>query len=233
MPADARALPRVVGAVWLLYFLTSAVGALLTRDGPLSPDLGPAVGLIVDHASTYRAGVGVTLLSNGLYVVLSALLFALFAPVNRGVALAAAFLSLTGCVVQTVAQLLQLAPLALHGDPALQAMLSADQIRAAILLSLKVYRQGFTIAVSMFALFNLLLGYLILRGRFIPRVFGVFFLVAGGGWIFSLWPPLAVVFSYVGLPASGLAEVGTTLWLLFKGIDVTRWQDLTTTAARA
>jgi hypothetical protein len=79
MPADSlRPMPRVIGAIWLLYFATSIVGALLTRDGALSPDLGPAVSLILDHPSVYRAGIGVTLLSNGLYVVLSALLFGLF-----------------------------------------------------------------------------------------------------------------------------------------------------------
>ena len=224
--AGPRPTPRTIGAVWLLYFLTSIVGGLLTLDGPMSRDLAPAVVRIFEHAAIYRAGISVTLLSNGLYVVLSAYLFVLFAPVHRGVSLAAAFLSLSGCIVQIVAQLLQLAPAALHADPALQASFTPEALRAAVLVLLKVYRQSFAISISMFALFNLLLGYLVLRSRFIPRIFGLFFLVAGGAWLFSLWPPLTAVFSYVSLPASGLAEVGTTLWLLVKGIDMARWKEV-------
>ena len=220
-----RPSPRVIGAVWLLYFITSAVGAMITKDGPMSANLGLATARIAEQQALYRAGLSVTLLSNGLYVALSALLYGLFAPVNRSVSLAAAFLSLTGCVVQIGATLLQLGAITLHSDPAMLASFSAEQVAAAVLMALKVYRQSFYVSVSMFALFNLVLAYLIYRSRFIPRVFALFFLIAGSAWIFALWPPLASVFPYVGLPASGLAELGTTLWLLVKGIDTARWRE--------
>jgi hypothetical protein len=220
MPDDSpRPAPRVIGAVWLLYFLTGILGNLLTQDGPMSPNLAQAVARIVDHQSAYRAGIAITLLANGLYIVLSALLYGLFAPVNRSLALAAAFLSLTGCIVQIVAAM-QLAAIVFHTDSTLAAAFSAEQIREAMLISLKVYRQNSFVSLPMFGLFNLLLGYLIYRSRYIPRVFGVFFFLAGTAWACSLWPAIALA----ALPAAGLAELGTALWLLIKGIDLERWR---------
>jgi Domain of unknown function (DUF4386) len=225
MPDDSpRPAPRVIGAVWLLYFLTGILGNLLTQDGPMSPNLALAVARIVDHQSTYRAGIAITLLANGLYIVLSALLYGLFAPVNRSLALAAAFLSLTGCIVQIVAAMMQLAAIVFHTDSTLAAAFSAEQIREAMLISLKVYRQNSFVSLPMFGLFNLLLGYLIYRSRYIPRVFGVFFFLAGTAWACSLWPGMALGALYVALPAAGLAELGTALWLLIKGIDLEKWR---------
>lgn len=226
MPDDSpRPSPRVIGAIWLSYFVVSLFGGMLTKDGPMSPDVVGTVSQIVDHTSTYRAGIAVTLFANGLYVVLSALLYRLFAPVNRGVALAAAFLSLTGCVVQIVAAIGQLAPLVIHADPALAASFSAEQIRSAMMAAVGVYRQNFLVSLPMFGMFNLLLGWLIYRSGYVPKVFGILFLIAGAGWVCSLWPPLRVVVQYVGLPAGGLAEIGTTLWLLLKGVDTLKWRE--------
>ena len=75
------------------------------------------------------------------------------------------------------------APIVFHGDAGLTAALTAEQMRTAMLVSLKVYRRTFSVSLPMFALFDVFLGYLILRSRYVPRVFGVFFLVAGSAWI--------------------------------------------------
>jgi hypothetical protein len=94
-------------------------------------------------------------------------------------------------------------------------------------MSLKLYAQSFHISFVMFALFNVVMGVLIYRSTFVPRAFGVFFLLARSSWLLFLWPPLAIAARFVTLPLSGLAEVGLTLWLLTKGVDVSRWRDLT------
>lgn len=220
-----RPMPRTIGVVWMLYFLTAILGGFLTKGLVVSTDAVATATHLLAHLPQYRAGVEVGLFANALYVALTALLYGLFAPVNRSIALTAALLSLVGCTVQIVAAMLQFAPISFLVDHGLASAFTEAQLRAAALTSLKLYAQTFHISLEMFALFNVVLGYLIYRSTFLPRMFGVFFLLAGLGWLCYVGlPPGAPVPVFV-LPFSGLAEVGLTLWLLVKGVDVSRWRE--------
>ena len=222
-----RPAARVVGAVWLLYVATGIVGGLLAQGGITPANTAAALTNILSHQTQYRAGVAVGLFANALYVVLTALLYGLFAPVNRSLSMTAAFLSLVGCVVQILATMLQLAPISFLRDTALATVFTTDQLRAAALVCLKLYGQTFQISVVMFAMFEVVLGYLIYRSTFSPRVFGILFLVAGLTWMTYFWPPLGNAISYVALPFAGLTELAFAIWLFVKGVDVPAWRGLT------
>ena len=220
-----RPTPRMIGVVWMLYFLTAILGGLISKGLVVSTDAAATATNLLAHASQYRASVEVGLFANALYVALTALLYGLFVPVNRSISLTAALFSLVGCTVQIVATILQLAPLSFLVDSNLASAFTAAQLQAAALISLKLYAQSFHMSFEMFALFNVVLGYLIYRSTFLPRILGVFFLIAGLGWLCYVWTPLGTAARFVVLSFSGLAEVGLTLWLLVKGVDVPRWRE--------
>ena len=75
-----------------------------------------------------------------------------------------------------------------------------------------------------FGPYCILLGYLIFRSTFLPRVLGLLMMLAGVAWLVSLLPRLAKpVFPYVaGLGI--VAEAALMLWLLIKGVDEERWK---------
>jgi Domain of unknown function (DUF4386) len=211
--------PRIIGAVWLLYFVTGIVGSLLAQGGIIAGNTAGALTNILAHPTQYRAGVAVGLFANALYVVLTALLYDLFAPVNRGLSLTAAFLSLVGCTVQIVATMLQLAPISLLRDSALAGVFTTDGLRAAALMSLKLWAQSFQISIVMFAMFEVVLGYLIYKSSFTPRAFGILLLLAGLVSMTYFWPPFFNTFRYVALPFAGLAEIPFPMWLFVRGVD--------------
>lgn len=211
---------RVVGAVWLLYFATGIVGGLLAQGGMVPGNTAGALANILAHQTQYRAGVAVGLFANGLYVLLTALLYGLFAPLNRSLSAMAAFLSLVGCIVQIVATMLQLAPIAILRDTVLAGVFTADQLRAVAVMCLKQYGQSYQISLVMFAMFEVVLGYLIYRSTFIPRVFGILFIVAGLSWMTYFWPPLGNTMRYFTLPFAGLAEFAFPIWLVVRGPNV-------------
>jgi len=217
---------RVVGAVWLLYFATGIVGGLLGQGGIVPGNTAGALANILAHPTQYRAGVGVGLFANALYVVLTALLYGMFAPVNRSLSAMAAFLSLVGCIVQIVATMLQLAPIAILRDTALAGVFTTDQLRSVMAMCLKLYGQSYQISLVMFAMFEVVLGYLIYRSTFIPRAFGILFLVAGLSWMTYVWPPLGNAMRYFILPFGALAEFALPVWLVVKGLDVPAWRAL-------
>jgi hypothetical protein len=76
-----------------------------------------------------------------------------------------------------------------------------------------------------FGFYCLLIGYLIFRSTFLPRILGVLMLFAGLGWLTFLSPPLANYLSpYIFLPGL-LGEGALTLWLLVMGVNVQRWKE--------
>lgn len=71
----------------------------------------------------------------------------------------------------------------------------------------------------------LLIGYLIFKSTFLPRILGVLMAFAGLGWLTFLWPPLAKYLSPYNLLPGMLGEGLLILWLLVKGVNVQRWKE--------
>jgi hypothetical protein len=217
--------PRLIGAIWLLYFVTSIAGGLLYQGSLVPGDTAAAFSNLVGHPTQYRAGVQLGLFAHALYVVLTALLCGLFARVNLGLALTAAFFSLTGCIVEIFATILQSAPVSFIRDSVLGGVFSADQVKAVALTSLKLWGQSYQMSIPMFALFELVLGILVYRSRLVPRVFGVLLMAAGLIWALYFWPPLLTAIRGVALPFAGLAEIAFPVWLLVKGANLSDLTD--------
>jgi len=223
--------PRMIGWIWVVYFLTGIVGTLLTRGIIVSTDAASTANNILAHASLYRAGFAVDLFANLIYVALTALLFGLFRPVNQTLALMAAFFSLVGCTVQIMGELLRIAPSLVLANPQLANAFGAQQLQGAALLSVTLYRNVFYIAFVLFACFELVTGYLILRSTFLPRWIGWWWIAGGIGGLTFLWSPLATAI-WPLLLAAGAGEFVLPIWLLVKGVDISKWQALTISATR-
>ena len=217
--------PRTIGWIWVIYFLTGILGTLLTKGIVVPTDAASTASNILTHASLYRAGFAVDLVGNLIYVALTALLFGFFRPVNPTFALAAAFFSLAGCTVQIVGELLRLAPTVVLGNPQLASAFGAQQLQAAVLLSVTLYKSVFYIAFVLFACFELATGVLILRSKFLPRWIGWWWIAGGIGGLTFLWSPLATSI-WPLLLAAGAGEFVLPVWLLVKGVDTSKWRAL-------
>lgn len=76
-----------------------------------------------------------------------------------------------------------------------------------------------------FGFYCLLIGYLILRSTFLPRILGALMLFAGLGWLTFLSATVANYLSPYNFAPGLLGEAALTLWLLLKGVNVERWKD--------
>jgi hypothetical protein len=75
-----------------------------------------------------------------------------------------------------------------------------------------------------FGLYCLLIGYLIVRSTFLPRMLGWMMAFASLGWLTFLWPPLATSLYPYNLAPGMLGEGALTVWLLAFGVNVPRWE---------
>lgn len=218
---DGSRLPngRNIGLVYLSYPLIACLGDFFIKRVVIAGNPAATVTNLLAHEATYRAGFALGLVGNVIYIGLTGLFYRLFKRVNPTLALLMAFSSVLGCATQIIAGILQLAPLVILRDSQLLRAFSVEQLQAAALASLRIYSQTFTISFVLFALFDFLLGYLIFRSTFLPRILGVLMMVAGVAASTFLYLPLAIGLKFV-MPVAGLAEVVLMLWLIVKGVNV-------------
>jgi hypothetical protein len=102
---------------------------------------------------------------------------------------------------------------------------NVEQLRALALLFLNLNDQAGSVALVFFGLFDVLIGLLIFRSTFLPRILGVLMAVAGLGWLTFLSLPLAnYLLTYIEV-LGFLAEALLMLWLLAIGVNVQRWKE--------
>jgi hypothetical protein len=218
--------PRVAGVVYLLYFIAAFLTVFLLRGLVIPGNAAATANNILTQESLYRSGLAVDLVGNALYIVLTALLYRLLGPVNWGISLVAAFFSLAGCIAQIVGAIFRLVPLTVLKDAQVAQLFSLQQLQSLGALSLTIHAQTFSISLVLFGLYDLLLGYLVVKSTFLPRLIGALLMCAGAAWLSFLWPPLARTVSAYVLPFGALAEIVFMLWLLVRGVDVPRWQQV-------
>ena len=95
-------------------------------------------------------------------------------------------------------------------------------------LSCGVFRwnpRGVDIPVVFDCFYCLLVGYLILRSTFLPRILGALMACAGFGWLTFLAPRLAHHLSPYNLALGVLGQGSVMLWLLVIGVNEQRWEE--------
>ena len=236
MERDAEASPRLkaraAGFFWLMTFLTSTFAMFVGGRVVVYTDAAATAANLLAHEALFRSGTAAILISTGCYVAVTLLVYELLKPVNGTVSLLAAFFSLVGCAVGALACLFDLVPFVLLRGGQYLSVFTVEQLQALALMFLRVRVQvNDNIGLVFFGLHCLLIGYLILRSTFLPRIVGALMVFAGLGWLTFLSPPVARSLSpYIMLPGA-LGELSLTLWLLVKGVNVQRWNEQASAAA--
>jgi hypothetical protein len=209
----------------LLYFLTAVCGELFLKGIVVDGNAAATATNILAHQTLFRLGLATGLIATACYIAVTALFYGLFKPVNRSLSLLAAFFSLVGCAILAFASLFQLAPLVVLGGGQYLNVFKVEQLRALALLFLELNTQAGNICVVFFGVYCLLIGYLIFRSAFLPRILGALMALAGLGWLTFLSPPFANRLSPYNLVLGFLAELSLMLWLLVRGVNIQRWKE--------
>jgi hypothetical protein len=90
--------------------------------------------------------------------------------------------------------------------------------------------QGVNIAVVVHGFYCLLIGYLVFRSAFLPRILGLLMAVGGLSWLTFLFTSLANYLSPYNLACGLIGEASVFLWLLVMGVNVQRWKEKTEAA---
>jgi hypothetical protein len=214
---------RIAGVFYLLVFLTGGLALFAGGRFLVAGDAAATARNILANEASYRLGWSINVLATVCYIVVTALFYDLFKPVSRKLSLTAAFFSLIGCATGGLSAALQLAPLVvLKGAQSLRVF--TDQLHAIAYLLAKWNAEAADTSLVFFGFYCLLIGWLILKSAFLPRILGVGMIIAGLGWLTFIWPPLSANLAPYNFAPGILGEALLTIWLIAAGVNTERWQ---------
>jgi hypothetical protein len=231
---------RSCGVLYLYIFVASSFAELFVRSKlVVSRDAGATAANIVNSESLFRLGFSGELRQLACDVAVAVLLYALLRPVDRNIALLAAFMRLACAVILATASLSHFAALHLLGGSEYLKTFQPEQLHSLALLAMKLQGDGYAISLVFFGFACAALGYLIFRSGYLPRTIGVLMAVAGACYLINsfahfLYPEAgAALFNAGILLPCFVAELSLTLWLLVKGVNVAKWEDRVSQEAAA
>ena len=173
----------------------------------------------------FRLGIVGNLFTFIANIFLALALYQLLKVVNKNVASLMVILFLVGVPIAMLNELTQLAVLQLLGDAGYLQAYADNQLQALAYLFLRLHDQGLLIAHIFFGLWLLPMGYLVYKSSFIPRIVGVLLGIAGVGYVVQSFAAF-LGYNVNIILFTGLGELVFLLWLLIKGVDTERWNEL-------
>jgi len=226
MDASPRFKARMAGIFYVLTSLTAVFGEVFVLGKlVVHGDAAATANNILAHQSFFRLGFAAELVSVALSIVLTALFYDLLRPVNRSLSLLAAFFHLVGLAVMAFGSLLQLAPVVVLGGGQYLIVFRVEQLQSLAYMFLQLSAQAFDAFIVFFGFYCVLIGYLIFRSTFLPRIVGVLMVFAGLGYLTLLSKPLADYLSPYNLAPAALGETSLMLWLIVVGLNVPKWEE--------
>ncbi|SHM00541.1 DUF4386 domain-containing protein [Flavobacterium chilense] len=154
------------------------------------------------------------------------ILYYLLKPVNKKLALLNLSFNLIQTAVLVANKLNLLAALFFLGDAEYLKSFSPDQLHTLSYLSIKLHDFGFGVGLIFFGFVCLLEGYMIFKSGYFPKAIGVLMTIAGICYLFNSFALILVpqLSSIVILMPCLIAELSLSLWLVFKGVNLSVWQ---------
>ncbi len=201
---------NIAGTFYLTSILTGGAAAFVRWRLFLSGDATATATNILAHQRLFWLVFAADLISISCYAAVTLLFYEMFKPVNKRLSLLAAFFSFTGCTIMAFGSLFHIAALIVLRGAQYLNILALEPLRALALMCLTLRAQTYDISLVFFGFYCLLIGYLIFKSAFVPRIFGLLMVIAGLGWLTVLSPSL---WPYIAAPGV-VGEGALTLWLL-------------------
>ena len=165
------------------------------------------VAALLAYAVTFLCDI---LAAWGLYVLLR--------PVHEDLSMLTAWFRLVYTVISLAALLNLVTVLRLLKMPVFLTAFGPDQLNAQVMLALRAFRSGWYFGIVFFGIHLGLLGYLVFRSDYIPKILGILLIIAGVGYVATTLRPY--LFPDISLDLAKYTFVGELifmLWLLIRG----------------
>lgn len=220
---------RIGGILYLIIIVAGATGELFVRGSlVVSGNAAATAHNILASRYLWRIGVAGDLLMHICDVGLMLVFYVLLRRVNRNLAMLAILYNLVQTGVLVANKLTLVLPLFLLAEAPYLKAFTPEQLQALSYVAIRTHDYGFAFGLIFFGMECMVIGYLIVRSKYLPRTLGMMMQIAGACYVLNsfaivLYPPFgSKLFPFILLPPF-VAELSLALWLLLKGVDVNKW----------
>jgi hypothetical protein len=188
-------------------------------------DAAKTVSNIMANEMLFRFGLIGFIIVLSCDVLVAWALYLFLKPVNQSLSLLAAvfrlvYTAIFGAALLNLANVLSL----LSGAEAF----TSEQLQIQVMMSLESFHNGWLIGLAFFGIHLLVLGYVVLKSSYVPKVLGVLLIAASLGYIIdssahfllSNYADYETLFSLIVAVPGMIGELSLCFWLLLRGVRV-------------
>ena len=211
---------RIAGLLFLLMVVSGLFAELFFRQKVLTADATTTAANLLANMTLARAGIVSDIVMALSYLFTAIALYRLLHTVDEGLAKLMVLFAAMGSVILLVSFVGEYMPIVYVS--AQNSAFTSAQLNEMAFFSFSTYENGYMVGQVFFALWVLPLGLLICRSKFIPKFFGILFVIETICGLISV-----VVYFLLGsetvanllLFPGTLAEFSLLFWLLICGIN--------------
>ena len=218
---------KIAGSGYLIIFITGVFANFFVLENFIIPgDAAATANNIMADILLFRAGILSFIIMVVFDVVLAWALYVLLKPVNKHLSLLSGWLRLVNSTIFGIALVHLFDVLQILGGGEFLNAFSPDQLHAQVMLSFGLFNTTWLIGLMFFGLHLWVLGYLIYRSGYIPKVIGVLLFIAGIGYLVDSFAQFMLtsytdykdIFMMIVIVPGVVGELSLTIWLLLKGV---------------
>lgn len=169
----------------------------------------------------FRSGIISYLVVIVLDVMVAWALYVFLKPVNKSLSLLTGWFRVVYAVIFGASLFNLVNVLGLLNNPNYSKVFGAEQLHQQVMFSLNAFNDGWNIGFVFFGLHLGLLGYLVLKSNYVPKILGILLVIAGLGYLIDSLGKILIpgynitiaVFTFIG-------ELLLMFWLLIKGTKI-------------
>ncbi|MGA8265714.1 MAG: DUF4386 domain-containing protein [Ignavibacteriaceae bacterium] len=225
---------RLAGLLYLIWVITGIYGVFYIPSQTIVPgDAAATARKILANEFLFRTGIINDIISATLWVFIALVLYRLFKQVNECQAKLLVVLVIVQIPAAFFMEALNIASLMIIKGEVLKTF-GISQRQDMAMLFFKISDYGSIVLETFWGLWLLPFGLLVYKSVFIPRILGIFLILNGIAYIIHsfttlLLPDYQATVRLFAFPFWILGEISIMLWLLIKGVNLSRWKEKTLT----
>jgi hypothetical protein len=219
-----RTAAKVAGFLYLFQMATGIFGESYVRGQLIVGDATKTAQNIIGSERLFRLSIAGDLVTYTGVILLTWALYVLLRPVDKNLALLAAFFRLAENAVLCVATVSSLVVLRLLSGAEYLKTFEASQLHSLARLAISAQGLAMSVGFILLGLGSTVFAYLLLKSRYVPKALAVWGILSS--LVLSIVTLAIIVFPGLGdvlglayMAPMGIYEVGLGLWLLLKGIQ--------------
>jgi Domain of unknown function (DUF4386) len=215
---------RLAGVYYLIIAICGFYGIMYVPSKIMvKGDAAATMNNLLANEFLFRTGILALLINAIAFIFLVLTLYRLFKSVNENQAKLMVVFVLVQIPIFFLAEAFNISAL-MVAKGELMKSIDLAQRQDMVMLLLKTYDYGQLLLETFWGLWLIPFGILMYQSDFMPRLLGILLILGGVSYVvgvlsFLVFPEVRVTVSQITGVIAGLAEIGTLLWLLIKGVS--------------